>query len=411
MLRRHPAFHRLPVPQVLAGVAMAVLGQQGLARSYVGVNRTNSSAILIFCHPDGPGTIKRLVERSFSELWVIYELEETAMALTATMVASEILMCGVKAGIKQIPIVGEMAVHVVEGLQRRHEAMDNTAHLAEINTKLSRVELAMRDTVEREIQKILINLGRPSVPGPELTREMTELRQIYEQGWVPSLFEGLLRNSSHWQELRRNPRQYGRILGDRDPVDPENGMHLLIDKDTTRILELPAASLALLLSNQSVGVPAAELRTGQDIWAFPSSKDTHHNSIVSGDLTLGGNDQGTAVSNEVLFEGLVLYSYNSTAGKNYSRCMLIVTRDEGLTGELLDGVLLRLTMDDLYYADASYDEARLVEGISADFIYVVRLSLFDNYHFFRLKHRDWENLHGAINQIQGKPRVPRGIVE
>src|SRR5258708_1834926 len=135
------------------------------------------------------------------------------MALTAKMVASEILMCGVKAGIKQIPIVGEMAVNVVDGLQKRHEALNNTARMAEFEAQLSRVERGMRDTVEKEIGTTLTNLGGPAVPGPELTREMTELRQIYDQGWVPNLFEGILRNSSHWQELRRNPRQYGRILG------------------------------------------------------------------------------------------------------------------------------------------------------------------------------------------------------
>jgi formylglycine-generating enzyme required for sulfatase activity len=195
------------------------------------------------------------------------------MALTAGMVASEILMCGVKAGIKQIPIVGEMAVHVVEGLQKRHEALNNATRMAEIEAQLSRVERGMRDTVEKEIRTILANLGHPALPGPELTREMTELRQIYEQGWVPNLFEGILRNSSHWQELRRNPKQYGRMLGDHDPVDPENGMHLLIDKDKTRILELPASSLAFLLSNQSVGIPAAEVRAAQEIWAFPAQTD------------------------------------------------------------------------------------------------------------------------------------------
>jgi hypothetical protein len=194
-----------------------------------------------------------------------------AMALTAKMVASEILMCGVKAGIKSIPIVGEFAVNVIDGLQKRHEALNDTARMAEFEAQLSRVERGMRDTVEREIRTILANLGKPAIPGPEMTREMTELRQIHQQGWVPNLFEGILRNSSHWQELRRNPKQYGRILGDHEPVDPESGMHLLIDKDVTRILEVPASSLAFLLGNQSVGIPAADVRAAQDIWAFPSS--------------------------------------------------------------------------------------------------------------------------------------------
>lgn len=195
------------------------------------------------------------------------------MAITAKMVASEVLICGVKAGLRRFPGVGE-AIEVVENLQRRHESLNNSARLAELEAQMSRTEKAMRGTVQREIQTILTNLGRPAVPGPELTREMNELRQIYEQGWMPNLFEGLLRNSTHWEEFRRNPKTFGRILGDHEPLDPDS-MHLLIDKDTTRILELPTASLALLLSNQSVGVPQAEMRAGQDIWAFPTSKVSH----------------------------------------------------------------------------------------------------------------------------------------
>jgi hypothetical protein len=202
------------------------------------------------------------------------------MAITGKMVASEILICGVKAGIKQIPIVGEVAVQVVENLQRRHDEMSNGARLAQVEAQLSRVERGVRDTVEKEIRTILANLGRSGVPGPELTREMTELRQIYDQGWVPNLFEGILRNSTHWEELKRNPRAYGRILGDHDPVDPENGIHLLIDKDKTRILELPASSLAFLLGNQIKGVPGAKVRAGQDIWAFPNKEELRANQIV-----------------------------------------------------------------------------------------------------------------------------------
>jgi hypothetical protein len=146
------------------------------------------------------------------------------MAVTAKMVASEILVCGVKAGIKSIPIVGQMAVHVVEGLQKRHDAMGNSVRMAKFEAQISRVERNMRDKVEKEIRTILANLGRPAVPGSELTREMTELRQIFEQGWVPNLFEGILRNSSNLQELRRNPTTFGRMLRSDEKVDPANGM-------------------------------------------------------------------------------------------------------------------------------------------------------------------------------------------
>ena len=224
------------------------------------------------------------------------------MVLTAGMVASEILVCGVKAGIKSIP-GGGMVVEVIEGLQKRHEAMGNAARMAELQAQMSRTEKAMRDTVEKEIRTILGNLSQPSVPGPEMTREMAELRQIYEQGWVPNLFEGILRNSSHLGELRRNPATFGRILRNDEKVDPASGMmHLLIDKDMTRILEVPAASMALLLSNQAVGVPSAEVKAGQDIWAFPSSKERRADNYVPEGKPLFRTDLGCdPLPDELLF--------------------------------------------------------------------------------------------------------------
>ncbi len=104
------------------------------------------------------------------------------MALTAKMVDSEILVCGIKAGVKQIPIVGEMAVHVVENLQKRHEAMNNAAQMAEFNAKLTRVELAMCNTVEEEIRKILTStvsdFGATELLSPKLFATPTLLGVI-----------------------------------------------------------------------------------------------------------------------------------------------------------------------------------------------------------------------------------------
>ena len=85
--------------------------------------------------------------------------------------------------------------------------------------------------------------------GRALTEEIRNLRQIQEQGWNPSLFEGLFLNSSHLEELKRNPHHYGRILGDHDPVDSEKGIHVLLDADKTRILELPPFAFSLLLAH------------------------------------------------------------------------------------------------------------------------------------------------------------------
>jgi hypothetical protein len=344
------------------------------------------------------------------------------MALTAGMVASEILLCGVKAGIKQIPIVGEMAVHVVEGLQKRHEAVNNAARMAEIEAQLSRVERNMRDTVEKEIRMILTNLGRPAVPGPELTCEMNELRQIYEQGWMPSLFEGILRNSTHWPELRRNPRQYGRILGDHEPVDPENGMHLLLDKDRTRILELPAASFATLLSDQSVGIPAAEVRAAQDIWAFPSSKAAPKRMVVPHPAPLPPPIEFEPdFAPRVLFRGLVLccFAYQGVPGRpNYLRCKMTVT-NMGITLAFPEGTVSEMSTDDdlpdvseistddLHYADITYNEDRPWRSVPPDFENGVRVELAEVEYDFRLKLADWEKLRNALDRLRGNAPPPR----
>ncbi|MGP0065254.1 MAG: hypothetical protein ACLQGP_16840, partial [Isosphaeraceae bacterium] len=140
------------------------------------------------------------------------------MPVTVQMVASEILMCG----LKKVPFAGA-AFEVVDSIRVQHELLGQADRVAELNARLTRWERAQRDLVAREVQTILENLRRPDLGGPALTEEIRNLRQIQDQGWNPSLFEGLLGNSSHLNELKRNPQVYGRILGDHDPVDPEKG--------------------------------------------------------------------------------------------------------------------------------------------------------------------------------------------
>ncbi len=116
----------------------------------------------------------------------------------------------------------------------------------------------------------LLNFRRSDLSGPSLSEEIRNLRQIQEQGWNPSLFEGLFLNSSHLEELKRNPHHYGRILGDHDVVDPEKGIHVLLDADKTLIVELAPFAFSQLLANQSQGVPDATIQVGEGVWAFPT---------------------------------------------------------------------------------------------------------------------------------------------
>jgi hypothetical protein len=183
------------------------------------------------------------------------------------MIASEILMCGVRTGVTPSPAQGEAAENLVESLRRRHAALDDLVPNAGYHgPMLSRFERRMQDTVEHEIQTILTNLGRPDLSGHQLDHEMRQLWAIQDQGWSPNLFEGLLTNSSHWLNLKHAPQNYGRVLGDYERVDSRRGIHLILDCDRTRILELPLLSFSILLSHQSLGVPQAKAKVSFDLW-------------------------------------------------------------------------------------------------------------------------------------------------
>jgi len=180
------------------------------------------------------------------------------------VVAEEILMCG----LKSIPVAGK-AFEVIDAVLSRHSMLAHGERLEEIERQMSRVDRRLRDVVEEEIRMTLQRLGEPALDGPTLTAEIRNLRSIQQQGWEPTLFEGLLRNHSHWNELKSRPQHYGRVLEAQAMIDPD-GIHVLIDADPLRVLELTPFAFAALLANQSRGVPGAEIQARADIWAFPT---------------------------------------------------------------------------------------------------------------------------------------------
>ena len=183
------------------------------------------------------------------------------------IVAEEILMCG----LKSIPVAGK-AFEVIDAVRTRHAMLAQGERLEEIERQMSRMDRRLRDLVEEEIRMTLQRLGEPALDGPTLTAEIRNLRSIQQQGWEPTLFEGLLRNSSHWNELKSRPQHYGRVLDAQAKIDLD-GIHVLIDADPLRVLELTPFAFAALLANQSQGVPGAEIQAKADIWAFPTSAD------------------------------------------------------------------------------------------------------------------------------------------
>jgi formylglycine-generating enzyme required for sulfatase activity len=211
------------------------------------------------------------------------------------IVAEEILMCG----LKSIPVAGK-AFEVIDAVRSRHSMLAHGERLEEIERQMSRMDRRLRDLVEEEIRITLQRLGEPALDGLTLTAEIRNLRSIQQQGWEPTLFEGLLRNSSHWNELKSRPQHYGRVLEAQSMIDPD-GIHVLIDADPLRVLELTPFAFAGLLANQSRGIPGADIQATADIWAFPTSADSRKALISSiglklvriepGSFTMGSNKQ------------------------------------------------------------------------------------------------------------------------
>ena len=95
-----------------------------------------------------------------------------------------------------------------------------------------------------------------------------------------------MRNNSHWNELKSHPQHYGRVLEAQAMTLDPMGIHVLIDAEPLRVLELTPFAFAALLANQSQGVPGAEIQATADIWAFPTSADRRKGIISSIGLKL-----------------------------------------------------------------------------------------------------------------------------
>ena len=139
-----------------------------------------------------------------------------------------------------------------------------------------------------EFRAILENLRRPDLAGSALTEEVRNLRQIQQQGWDASLFEGLLSHSTHLVELKRNPHHYGRLLDDHDPIDPEKALYVLLDADRPRLLELTPFAFSQLLSHQARGVPEADVRVADGVWAYPAKVDVPPTVVVAPSVAPSG---------------------------------------------------------------------------------------------------------------------------
>ena len=197
------------------------------------------------------------------------------------IVAEEILMCG----LKSMPVAGK-AFEVIDAVRSRHAMLAHGERLEEIE----RADEPHGSPAPRSggggdpDDATAVGRAGAGRPHPHSRDPEPEVASR-QQGWEPTLFEGLLRNSSHWNELKSHPQHYGRVLEVQAMIDPD-GIHVLIDADPLRVLELTPFAFAALLANQSRGVPGADIQATADIWAFPTSAGRRKGIISSIGLKL-----------------------------------------------------------------------------------------------------------------------------
>jgi WD40 repeat protein len=188
------------------------------------------------------------------------------MSITPTLIATEILMCG----LKKLPLVGA-AVEVVEAVQSKHAQLVMSARLNRCEGGLSELQ-KWAIQIERAVQ----NLRSPHLDTQTANQHVRQLLQMQQHGLAPLLFAGLLRDIPNWSDLNMSPNHYGTLLDDRECLDP-NKLKVLIDADKPRILELAPYALATLLSERAESAGATSILAAEDIWAFPEktcSQDT-----------------------------------------------------------------------------------------------------------------------------------------
>jgi hypothetical protein len=128
--------------------------------------------------------------------------------------------------------------------------------------------------IDTTVRNVLTGMGKGLITGDELNGYVTTLSQLRSNGYEPTLFEGLLQNSTYWPALKKHPDNYGRVLPHTELVD-SNHMKLIIHLDSARVLEITPFALSQLLVNQKVGIPKAKVLSARDVWALKTSNSAN----------------------------------------------------------------------------------------------------------------------------------------
>jgi hypothetical protein len=164
---------------------------------------------------------------------------------------------------------------MIEDVQDRRET---EARHSQTIDKISRVEASIVEVIEREMKAVLAKLHEPNLSTRELEDEMANLNAMRQYGREPFMAEGMLTNSSWYEELRSKPNLFGRVLNDHDAPGNEC-FYVFLDTDKTRLLEITPFALQQLLAGQAHGVPRAKLIGMQDIFAERTVELTNSESL------------------------------------------------------------------------------------------------------------------------------------
>lgn len=182
---------------------------------------------------------------------------------------SEFLICGLKSLVESVPggKVITSASDLVERVNQRHEILTMKELLEKQERELAEFERRMRDMVQEEITKMVRTFQSGGTTGNVLDREIRNYFAINQHGYAPAMFEGLLRNSPEWEDLRRAPSNYGDVLEPRTKLNP-NKIPVLIEADRLRVLELPPAMFAHLLARQREACEGIKVAGAADVWVL-----------------------------------------------------------------------------------------------------------------------------------------------
>lgn len=170
-------------------------------------------------------------------------------------IARQAVVAAVWTGLKAVPgpigTAADFLQTFSNGLGQARLAEEQRALRAE----LTAFERNTRGAAEQALREVLGQLSAP-MNGPDNVGTLVrELRSFGEQGYRPTLFELVFQHNHYFEDLKRNPHHYGRVLEPGDAIHRDKAP-VFLEADGTRVLELSPFALHKLLEGQGAPPPS-----------------------------------------------------------------------------------------------------------------------------------------------------------